>query len=338
VTRFETQPPTAAKQTNQEDDEDLYARDWWRSSASVITIRVLVIALFLGLWQVLSGPVLPKDAISQPSSVAVALGDLLTSQAGWQDIKTTAFEVAVGFILGVLIGTIMGLVLGAFSTAGRVLEPLVAAVNGIPKIALAPVFLLFFGIGDWSKIAIAVTSVSFVVFYNVYIGMRGVDPELVEIVKVMGGRSRHVLGYVTIPSLASPFLAGLKAGGPLAILGVIAGEFIASFNGVGHLLFEDSNNLDAAGVFAGLIVLVVMTLILNSLLTQLDKFARRRLGLEPRRKPVRGRPGTSAGHHWSAWPAAWRPAGRRPVQEPQPVLVYSSRGEKPPGGPGETGL
>jgi ABC-type nitrate/sulfonate/bicarbonate transport system permease component len=309
VTEFKTRPPEAVQQPGKQDDEDLYGadrepRDWWRSSTAVITIRMLTVALALGLWQVLSGPVLPKDAVSQPSSVAVSLYDLLTSQAGWQDIRTTAFEVAIGFLLGVLIGTVMGLVLGVFSTAGRVLEPLVAAVNGIPKIALAPIFLIFFGIGDWSKIAIAVTSVAFIVFYNVYIGMRVVERELVEIVKVMGGRGHHVLGYVTIPSLASPFLAGLKAGGPLAILGVIAGEFIASFNGVGHLLFEDSNNLDPAGVFAGIIVLVIMSLILNSLLTQLDKFAMRRLGLETRRRPLRKRSKTSTGRRRSLWAAA----------------------------------
>jgi NitT/TauT family transport system permease protein len=317
VTKLEMQPTRAAEQTSQEDDDELYGVDperpnWWRSTAAVIMMRTLTIGLLVGLWQVLSGPVLPKDAISQPSSVAVALGDLLSSSAGWQDIRTTAFEVAVGFLLGVLIGTVLGLVLGVFTTAGRVLEPLVAAINGIPKIALAPVFLIFFGIGDWSKIAIAVTSVSFVLFYNVYIGMRSVDRELVEVLKVMGGRSRHVLGYVTVPSLAAPFLAGLKAGGPLAVLGVIAGEFIASFDGVGHLLFEDSNDLDAAGVFAGLIVLVVMTLILNSLLTELDKFARRRLGLETRRNAARRRPGAAAGHGRSA-PTAAGPLRRRPV-------------------------
>ena len=253
------QPARAAEQTSQQVDEELDGLEperpnWWRSTTAVILMRLLTIAALLGLWQVLSGPVLPKDAISQPSSVAVALGHYLTSASGWQDIRTTAFEVAVGFLLGVLLGTAGGLVLGVFTTAGRVLEPLVAAVNGIPKIALAPVFLIFFGIGDWSK----------------------------------------------------------KAGGPLAILGVIAGEFIASFDGVGHVLFEDSNDLDAAGVFAGLIVLVVMTLILNSLLTALDKFTRRRLGLETRRNAARGRPGATAGQRWSARAAAW-PLRLRPV-------------------------
>ncbi|MCX5239193.1 ABC transporter permease [Streptomyces prunicolor] len=149
--------------------------------------------------------------------------------------------------------------------------------------ALAPLFLLFFGIGPWSKINIAVTGVSFVVFYNVYLGLRLRERELVEIVQVMGGRRHHVLGYVTIPTLAAPFFAALKTGGPLAILGVIGGEFIASSEGVGHELFTSAMNLDAATEFAGLIVLVVMTLILNGVLSWLDKYALKRLGLGPRR-------------------------------------------------------
>ena len=255
----------------------------------VVLLRVAVIVAAVALWQVMSGPVLPEYAISKPTEVAHALRLMLSSSAGWTDIRTTSVEVALGFVIGVGLGTVAGLVLGSFRLAGQVLEPLVAAVNGIPKIALAPLFLLFFGIGEWSKIAIAVTGVAFVVFYNIYLGLRLRDRELVEIVQVMGGRKHHVLAYVTLPTLAAPFFAALKTSGPLAILGVIGGEFIASSNGVGHGLFISSMNLDAATEFAGLIVLVIMTLILNGLLTWLDKFALKHLGLAARR-PAEPRP------------------------------------------------
>ncbi|MFD3586066.1 ABC transporter permease [Streptomyces sp. NPDC058683] len=207
------------------------------------------------------------------------------------DIKVTAVEVLAGFGLGVAAGRVMGLLLGSFPHAGRVLAPLVAALNGIPKIALAALFLLFFGIGAWSKITIAMTGVAFVVFYNVYLGLRLRERELVEVVEVMGGRRHHVLGYVTIPTLAAPFFAALKTGGPLAILGVIGGEFIASSEGVGHQLFTSAQNLDAASEFAGLIILVAMTLILNGALTALDTYALKRLGLAARRTPRRDRGG-----------------------------------------------
>ncbi|MEV7045320.1 ABC transporter permease [Amycolatopsis sp. NPDC051061] len=259
-----------------------------RGGAAVVLLRLAVIALCLVLWQVMSGPVIPEYAVSKPTEVWQALWTLLGSESGWIDIRTTSTEVAAGFGIGVVAGTVLGLLLGSFALAGRVMEPLVAAVNGVPKIALAPLFVLFFGIGSWSKIYIAATGVAFVVFYNIYLGLRLRDRELVEIIEVMGGRRHHVLSYVTIPTLAAPFFAALKAGGPLAILGVIGGEFIASAEGVGHELFTSAMNLDAATEFAGLIVLMAITLVLNGLLTQLDKYALKRLGLATRR-PRRAR-------------------------------------------------
>ncbi|MBB4789574.1 ABC transporter permease [Streptomyces nodosus] len=261
------------------------ARARLQGTGSIIVLRVLVILVALVLWQVMSGPVVPEYAVSKPTDVYDALTDMLGSATGWTDIKVTTIEVLAGFGLGVAAGTVMGLVLGSFPLLGRVLEPLVAAVNGIPKIALAPLFLLFFGIGSWSKITIAMTGVAFVVFYNVYLGLRLRERELVEVVQVMGGRRHHVLGYVTLPTLAAPFFAALKTGGPLAILGVIGGEFIASSEGVGHELFTAAQNLDAAAEFAGLIVLVALTLALNGVLTALDAYALKRLGLAARRRP-----------------------------------------------------
>ncbi|MFJ7299187.1 ABC transporter permease [Streptomyces sp. NPDC099088] len=260
------------------------ARPGWNNTLSIVALRILVIIVALVLWQAMSGPVVPEYAVSKPTDVYDALVTMLGSSTGWTDIKVTTVEVLAGFGLGVAAGTVMGLVLGSFPLLGRVLEPLVAALNGIPKIALAPLFLLFFGIGPWSKITIAMTGVAFVVFYNVYLGLRLRERELVEVVQVMGGRKHHVLGYVTIPTLAAPFFAALKTGGPLAILGVIGGEFIASSEGVGHELFTAAQNLDAAAEFAGLIVLVVLTLTLNGVLSALDTYALKRLGLAPRRR------------------------------------------------------
>ncbi|TDD84388.1 ABC transporter permease subunit [Actinomadura darangshiensis] len=279
---------TAAK-AGQENDQTVAAEGGagrWRDAILVTGLRVGVILLALVLWQVMSGPVLPEYAVGKPTEVFDALVTMLGSSAGWTDIKVTAIEVAAGFGIGVVLGTVLGLLLASFPLAGRVFEPLIAAVNGIPKIALAPLFLLFFGIGAWSKIAIAVMGVAFVVFYNVYLGVRLRERELVEIVQVMGGRRHHVLSYVTIPTLAAPFFAGVKTGGPLAILGVIGAEFIASTNGIGHQLFTAATNLNAPDEFAGLIVLITMTLALNGLLGWLDELALRRLGLSTRRRPA----------------------------------------------------
>ncbi len=256
--------------------------NWKERNLTIAGLRLLVVAATLGLWQVLSGPVVPRFAVSRPSDIARSLAQLLSSRSGWADIRTTAFEILLGFAVGVGIGTVAGMLLGTFRLAGRVLEPLVSAFNSIPKVALAPMFLLFFGIGDWSKVAIAATGVAFIMFYSLYYGMHTVRAELEEIVKVMGASRLRLLQYVTLPSLISPFMTGLKTSGPFAIIGVIIGEFLASFNGIGHELYVDSSDLNAAGVFAGIIVLVLIALALNLLLDTLHKIVERRLGLRGR--------------------------------------------------------
>jgi NitT/TauT family transport system permease protein len=246
---------------------------------TILGLRVVIVAAAIGLWQLMSGPVLPTFAISKPSAIVVSLGSLLGSSAGWADIKTTAFEVLVGFAIGVGIGAVTGVILGALSFVGQVFEPLVSAVNSIPKLALAPVFLLFFGIGDWSKVAIAATSIAFVMFYAVYFGMSTVRRELVDIVKVMGASRWSVLKYVTLPSLITPFMAGLKTSGPLAVVSVVVGEFLVSYDGIGHQLYVDSSNLNAAAVFADIVVLVVITLAINAILGLLYRIVEHRLGM-----------------------------------------------------------
>jgi len=245
----------------------------------VVLWRAVIVVFLLAAWQLMSGRILPSYAVSDPVDIAKNLGGLLSSASGWSDIRTTAAEVALGFGAGVAIGTVGGLICGSLRTVGAIIEPLIAAVNGIPKVALAPLFVLLFGIGQMSKVAIAATMVAFVVFYSLYYGMRTVRRELEQQVLLMGGSRLWVLAYVVLPSLVSPFFAGLKTGAPLAIIGVIIGEFLASFNGIGHLLFVDGNDLDAAGVFSGLVVLVVFALLLHWLLSALDGLVSRKLGL-----------------------------------------------------------
>lgn len=253
-----------------------------RRSVGEWAIRLAIIAVALLLWQLMSGHLIPTYAVSKPTDVAQTLGTTLTSGSGWADIETTLEEFLFGFALGVACGLTLGIVLGTLPATGRILEPLIAAVNGIPKIALAPIFILFFGLGIWSKVAIAALGVGFVMFYNVFLGMRSVPAPLVNVIRMMGARPLHVLRYVIVPSLAQPILAGLKAGGPLAMLGVIAGEFVASFQGVGHELQQASSVLNASGVFAALVILVIMQLLINGLLSVFDLAVSRWLGLERR--------------------------------------------------------
>jgi NitT/TauT family transport system permease protein len=250
-----------------------------KAGLTVIVGRIVAVFVLLGLWQLFSGRVLPVYSISSPHAVWNSFWSVVSTSAGWVDIGVTSKELAIGFGIGVVAGTLGGLLLGYFKTTGAILEPFIGAVNGIPKIAIAPVFVLILGIGTWTDAVIAGMMVSLILFYNIYIGMRTINTELVNVIRLMGASRWHLLRYVYAPSLITPFFAGLKAAGPFAILGVIIGEFVASYNGVGHELSSASSNLDAAAVYASIIVLVLMGFVLNMLLSQLDAWTSRKLGM-----------------------------------------------------------
>jgi NitT/TauT family transport system permease protein len=252
-----------------------------RSGLLIVAGRIITVFALLGLWQLFSGRVLPVYSISDPHDVWNNFWSLVSTGSGWVNIGVTAKELALGFAMGVVGGTIIGLALGYFKTMGAILEPFIGAVNGIPKIAIAPVFVLILGIGTWTDATIAAMMVSLILFYNIYIGMRIINPELVAVIRLMRANRWHLLRYVYGPSLVAPFFAGLKAAGPFAILGVIIGEFVASYNGVGHELSSASSNLNAAAVYASIVVLVLMGFILNALLSRLDSWTSRKLGMQP---------------------------------------------------------
>jgi NitT/TauT family transport system permease protein len=245
----------------------------WRTQA----LRVLVFLVVLVLWQLANGRVLPDYLISSPSHVAVTLWDYATgAQPGlWRDIQVTAEELVLGYAVGVLGGLAVGLLLGYWRVGATILGPLIAAVNGIPKIALAPLFLIWFGIGVQSKIAIAAMTVFFVMFYNTYMGVLTMPDNLVNVLRVMGARRSTVIRRVTLPQISVPVLSGMKSSVSFAMIGVIVGEFIASQDGVGYLINTATQNFDSATVFAGIVVLMLMIAVGMNLVGLLERWALR---------------------------------------------------------------
>jgi NitT/TauT family transport system permease protein len=226
-------------------------------------LRIGVFAVILGLWQLAGGRWLPDYLISSPSNVAKTLWDLLSGSTPglWADIQTTAEELVIGYAVGVVFGIAAGVLLGYWRVGAAIFNPLITAINGIPKIALAPLFLIWFGIGIDSKVAIASMSVFFVMFYNTYMGVSTMPQELVNVLRIFGASRWTVIRKVTLPQIAVPLLAGMKASVPFAMIGVIVGEFIAAEHGVGYLIDTATQNFDSAAVFAGIVVLMVMMII-----------------------------------------------------------------------------
>ncbi|GHJ38703.1 ABC transporter permease [Streptomyces sp. TS71-3] len=240
-------------------------------------LRVLVFVVVLGLWQLADNRVLPDYLISSPTQVARTLWEYATGvQSGlWTDIRVTGEELLLGYAVGVVGGLAVGLLLGYWRLGAAVLGPLIGAVNGIPKIALAPLFLIWFGIGVQSKIAIAAMTVFFVMFYNTYMGVLTMPDNLVNVLRVMGAGRSTIIRRVTLPQISVPVLAGMKSSVSFAMIGVIVGEFIASQNGVGYLINTATQNFDSATVFAGIVVLMVMIAIGMLLVGALERWALR---------------------------------------------------------------
>lgn len=240
-------------------------------SLGITAGRLLIVVVLILAWQACSGRLVPQYLVSSPTAVAHRLVDIFRSGEVWPDLGVTTEELLLGYAIGVIGGVAVGVVLGTWRLAAALVEPLLAALNSIPKIALAPLFLLWFGIGLGSKVAIAAMTVFFVMFYNVYMGMGTVPNGLLHTLQIMGANRRTVITRLVLPQLTVPILAGLKAGVSFAMIGVVVGEFVAADSGLGYYVRNSTDLFDSAGVYAGIILLMALVLLGVALVTLLER-------------------------------------------------------------------
>ena len=241
------------------------------ATAWIMGGRLLIVIVLIAAWQLLSGRIVPAYLVSSPSAVAHRLVDLFKTGDVWSDVWITTEELVIGYVIGVVGGVVVGVLLGTSRIAAALVEPLLAALNSIPKIALAPLFLLWFGIGLGSKIAIAAMTVFFVMFYNVYMGMGTIPNGLVNTLQIMGASRQTMVRRLVLPQLTVPILAGLKAGVSFAMIGVVVGEFVAADKGLGYYVRNSTDLFDSPGVYAGIILLMLLVLIGVGLVTLLER-------------------------------------------------------------------
>jgi len=245
----------------------------WHPDWRIALLRLLVVVVLLAIWQLISGHLIPTFAISKPTDVVHSLISYLKTATAWTDIRVTLVELVLGYVFGVVGGIAIGVILATWSVGARIFEPMITAINGIPKVALAPLFLIMLGLGIWSKVAIASMTVFFVMFYNIYYGVKNLNTDLIHVLVLMGGSKLDVFRNVILPGSMPGIIAGLKAGVPFALIGVIVGEFIASDQGVGYYINNQTQEFNAGGTFAGIVLLVIIALILNSLVGLGERYA-----------------------------------------------------------------
>jgi NitT/TauT family transport system permease protein len=225
----------------------------------VLLARVAVIAAILVLWQlVVAMGLVDAFWISTPILIVEELWQLLASGSLVGDIAITIYEALIAFVVSSALGVICGLLLARSPFWDEVLAPLVLALNSLPRVALAPLIILWFGIGVVAKVVTAFTLVFFILLVNTLGGAKNVDNDILTIARLMGASERDILWKVTFPSALPWIFTGLNLGLTYSLLGVIVAEILASNHGLGYIIASSAASFNTAGVFAGLIVLAVV--------------------------------------------------------------------------------
>ena len=222
----------------------------------------LGIALIL-LWHFASGRWIDPFFISAPSEVAARLTRWIGDGTLLLHASYTLRAMAIGFAFGAAAGFATGFALGRSDLAARILDPFITAIYCLPKIALAPLFLLWFGIGIESKIAVSASIVFFVVFLNTYAGTRDVNPLHLHTTRIMGASQAEILRHVVVPSAAAWVITGLKVSVPYALVGTVIGEFMSANRGIGFVIAQATGLFDTTSVFAGLVTLGIVGAAIN---------------------------------------------------------------------------
>ena len=242
--------------------------------AVIVLQFVLAMALIAG-WQLASGRLIDPFFVSSPVEVWHRLASWAANGTLSLHLGYTLYATALGFIIGSVSGFAFGFTLGRNEMLAAILSPFITALYCLPKIALAPLIIMWFGIGIESKIAMSGVVVFFLVFLSTYSGVREVNPLFVNSVRIMGAKRIQVLVYVVLPSAMSWVLAGLKVSVPYALIGTVVGELMSSNRGIGFLIAQSSGVFDTAGVFAGLILLAAVGVIVNSALNTFESYTLR---------------------------------------------------------------
>jgi NitT/TauT family transport system permease protein len=238
---------------------------------STLLGRIFVGVVILGVWQLTSGRLYSDFWISRPSAIAQSLAQMAASGDLWFNLSATLEEMLCGLALGMIVGTVLGIVLASSGRFSDWLYPYVMALYSLPKVALAPLFVVWFGIGIWSKILMVTSFVVFVTFYNVYEGVRNIDRDLLDMMKTYRAPRTALLRWVVFPSIAVWVLTSLRLGIGLALIGSVIAELVGANRGMGYAITKAGNTLDTPGIFAGLFVIMIVAVVLEAAVAQIER-------------------------------------------------------------------
>ena len=238
-------------------------------------LRLYQVLLLLGVfaaWHVLTATeILPSFFFGKPLVVLEKIWEWFASGKIYAHLWITLIETVLAFAVGTLLGLLVGLWLALSPLASALLDPYIKALNSMPRVILAPIFAVWFGLGIASKVALGVTLVFFIVFFNVYQGVKEVSPVVLANARMLGASSRDLLRTVYLPSATSWVFSSLHTAVGMAFVGAVVGEYLGSAAGVGYLILQAEAVFDINTVFAGILVLTAFALALDALVTVAEK-------------------------------------------------------------------
>lgn len=230
------------------------------------------LAVVLAGWEALSraGWLDPFYAPA-PSAVISVLGSIVADGSLWTHLTATLIAALAGLVGGLILGSVLGFAAALIPVLADLLEPVMILLNAIPRVILAPLFVIWLGIGLASKVALALALVAVLLFFAVYTGMHEVDQRLVERVRTLGGDRRVLIREVYVPSVTVWVLGNLKIAVGFAFTGSVVGEFVASSRGLGYLLQFAQSSYNAALTIALIVVIMLVVLILFAIAERLER-------------------------------------------------------------------
>jgi NitT/TauT family transport system permease protein len=247
-----------------------------RRRTAIWASRIILVSLFLLFWEFGAGVLFNKTFSSSPSEIGRALFQFAVTGEINDHLLTTLIEVAAGYSIGVVAAVTIASLFAFSSRFYTIMFPFIQAFYGIPKVALAPILVMWFGLGIAPKIMISSVMSFFVVFVNTTMGLHSAKPALLNAARVMGASFFQLVRKVLIPVALPYTVTAMRVASAGAILGAILGEFVAAQKGIGVVISRGSTQLAADVVLAGVLILTLLTLALNGLLIPLEKWLERR--------------------------------------------------------------
>jgi NitT/TauT family transport system permease protein len=247
------------------------------SRIKLLSLQVLVAVVVLALWQffatvpVFDKILLPPFFFSNPLDVGEQIVKWFSTGTIWKHLGITLMESILAFVIGSALGVVVGFWFARQPLIAAIFDPYVKMVNALPRVVLAPIFALWLGLGIWSKVALGVTLVFFIVFFNVYQGVKEVSTTVLDNGRMLGMNDRQLMRHVYWPSALSWMFSSLHTSVGFAVVGAVVGEYLGSAAGLGYLILQAEAMFDVAGVFAGMFVLSMFVLLIDYGVTLVER-------------------------------------------------------------------